>query len=110
MATYVQTGYRSVPDGLIARMVLAGSTNPNLTSATWSSPLFGDVTRGPSIVGMVPSGNKEAIRFNERLGFKLENELHDAHPDGSLLLMTMRREECRWLDLARLGRDVKVGA
>jgi RimJ/RimL family protein N-acetyltransferase len=49
------------------------------------------------VLGLVPSGNKAAIRFNEHLGFKLENELHGAHPDGSLLLMTMRRGECRWM-------------
>jgi RimJ/RimL family protein N-acetyltransferase len=61
------------------------------------------------VIGLVPSGNKEAIRFNERLGFKLENELFDAHPDGSLMLMTMRADECRWLD-ARLSRDLKIGA
>ena len=62
------------------------------------------------VIGLVPSGNKEAIRFNERLGFQLENELHGAHPDGSLLLMTMRRNDCRWIDNERLARDVKIGA
>jgi RimJ/RimL family protein N-acetyltransferase len=61
------------------------------------------------VIGLVPSGNKEAIHFNERLGFKLENELQDAHPDGSLLLMTMRSEDCRWLN-QRFAREVKVGA
>ena len=60
------------------------------------------------VIGLVPSGNNEALRFNERLGFKLENELHGAHPYGSLLLMTMRKDECRWLD-ERLAREVKVG-
>jgi RimJ/RimL family protein N-acetyltransferase len=60
------------------------------------------------VIGLVPSGNKEAIRFNERLGFKLEKELHGAHPDGSLLLMAMRKADCRWLD-ERLAREVKVG-
>lgn len=49
------------------------------------------------IIGLVPSGNKEAIRFNTHLGFKLETTLVDAHPDGALLLMTMRRGECRYL-------------
>jgi RimJ/RimL family protein N-acetyltransferase len=49
------------------------------------------------IIGLVPSGNKEAIRFNTHLGFRLETTLVDAHPDGALLLMTMRRGECRYL-------------
>jgi len=61
------------------------------------------------VIGLVPSGNKEAIKFNERIGFKLENELHGAHPDGSLLLMTMRPEECRWME-ARYGKEVRSPA
>jgi len=49
------------------------------------------------VIGLVPSGNLDAIRFNTHLGFKLCTELVGAHPDGSLLLMTMRREECKYL-------------
>jgi RimJ/RimL family protein N-acetyltransferase len=51
------------------------------------------------VLGLVPSGNVEAIRLNKHLGFKVINEIEDAHPDGSLILMAMRREECRWLKL-----------
>jgi len=58
------------------------------------------------VIGLVPSGNTDAIRFNTRLGFKVENELIGAHPDGALLLMTMRREDCRWLE-ARYGKEVR---
>ncbi len=61
------------------------------------------------VIGLVPSGNREALRFNERLGFKVENELHDAHPDGSLVLMTMRRDECRWTE-ERYGKEVRTTA
>lgn len=58
------------------------------------------------VIGLVPSGNLSAINFNLRIGFKLINDLQDAHPDGSLLLMTMRREECRWLE-ARYGKEIR---
>jgi RimJ/RimL family protein N-acetyltransferase len=61
------------------------------------------------VIGLVPSGNKAAVKFNERVGFKLENELKGAHPDGSLLLMTMRREDCRFLE-ARYGKEVQSPA
>jgi RimJ/RimL family protein N-acetyltransferase len=57
------------------------------------------------VIGLVPSGNEAAFRFNQRLGFKLIDEIKDAHPDGSLLLMTMRPEDCRWLE-ARYGKEV----
>lgn len=49
------------------------------------------------VIGLVPSGNEVALRFNTHLGFKTELSLDDAHPDGALVLMTMRRGECRFL-------------
>jgi RimJ/RimL family protein N-acetyltransferase len=51
------------------------------------------------VMGLVPSGNKEALRMNRHLGFKVETTLEGAHPDGALILMVMRREECRWLKM-----------
>lgn len=58
------------------------------------------------IIGMVPSGNLEAIRFNNHLGFKQVLELKGAHPDGSLLLMTMERWECRYLNRNSNGQEI----
>lgn len=49
------------------------------------------------IIGLVPSGNADAIRFNKHLGFETRITLEDAHPDGSLILMTMRRGQCRYI-------------
>ena len=49
------------------------------------------------VLGFVPSGNTDAIRFNTHIGFKVEAVLEGAHPDGALWLMTMKRGECRYL-------------
>jgi RimJ/RimL family protein N-acetyltransferase len=49
------------------------------------------------VLGLVPSGNKSAVRLNKHLGFKVLMDVADAHPDGSLILMSMRREDCRWV-------------
>ena len=49
------------------------------------------------VLAMVPSDNVVALDIDRRLGFKLVCELDGAHPDGSLFLMRMRREECKWL-------------
>jgi hypothetical protein len=51
------------------------------------------------VLGLVPSGNTEALKLNKHLGFKVITEIEGAHPDGSLILMAMRREECRWLKM-----------
>lgn len=53
------------------------------------------------ILGVVPAANAAARRLDEHLGFTLEATLRDAHPSGDLLLYTMRREQCRWLNLKR---------
>jgi L-amino acid N-acyltransferase YncA len=62
------------------------------------------------VIGLVPSGNTDAIRFNTHLGFKTRTILEGAHPDGALLLMTMERGECRYLNRKRYGQKVKAAA
>jgi len=49
------------------------------------------------ILGMVGSRNREAMRFDLHVGFKLHTIIPDAHPDGELHILTMRREDCRWI-------------
>lgn len=46
----------------------------------------------------IGEGNTVAQRLVEGVGFRLETELADAHPTGSLLLYVMRRADCRWLE------------
>ncbi len=50
------------------------------------------------ITATVAEGNKEARKFDEKLGFVLETTLSDAHPTGGLLVYVMRRQDCRWLE------------
>lgn len=60
------------------------------------------------VIGLVPSGNKDAIRFNTHLGFKTRLVLDGAHPDGSLIVMTMDRAECRYLNRDRHGQEIRT--
>jgi hypothetical protein len=53
------------------------------------------------ITGLVHSGNAEARRFDEHLGFVLEATLKDAVPGGDLLVYKMTKADCRWLNLRR---------
>lgn len=56
------------------------------------------VTCGYNVVfGLVPSGNTVALDIDYRLGFKEVATIADAHPDGALHFLMMRREDCRWL-------------
>lgn len=53
------------------------------------------------LTGLVEESNKEAMRFNTRLGFKVEARLAGAATDGGdTMIMVMTRENCRWLTRA----------
>lgn len=47
----------------------------------------------------VPASNSRALEFDRKLGFKEEARLKDVFPDGDLVVLSMRREDCRWLRL-----------
>jgi hypothetical protein len=49
------------------------------------------------VLGHVGSKNFDALRFDLHLGFKHHTTIPDAHPDGALHILTMRREDCRWI-------------
>ena len=61
------------------------------------------------VLGLVPSGNREAIRFNTRIGFHVENVLKDAHPDGSLILMSLRKPDVERFLTERFSKRVLAG-
>jgi len=49
------------------------------------------------VCGTVPFSKQELVDFNCRLGFQVEARIKDAYKDGDLVIMTMRKEDCRWL-------------
>lgn len=50
------------------------------------------------VCGTIPSSKLDLRKFNERLGFTVECAIKDAYKDGDLLIMSMTREQCRWLN------------
>jgi RimJ/RimL family protein N-acetyltransferase len=54
------------------------------------------------VLGKVPSGNAQALKMDLKLGFEQLCEIEGGHPDGSLFILAMKRENCRWI------RDAKV--
>ena len=51
------------------------------------------------ILATVASTNKEALKLDRHLGFVDKAYIEDAHEDGDLVILAMRRENCRWLDI-----------
>lgn len=51
------------------------------------------------IVGLVPSYNEEARSLNRKLGYREEAVVEGYFPRGDMVVMTMTRDQCRWLGL-----------
>jgi len=51
------------------------------------------------ILASVASTNTEALRLDRHLGFVDKAYIEDAHLNGDLVILAMRRENCRWLDI-----------
>ena len=60
--------------------------------------------RVKKVIVTIPSGNLQSIKFCRKLGFSEEARVTDAFPDGDLILMTMRKDDCRWLERGPRGR------
>lgn len=61
------------------------------------------------ILAPVAESNAESIKFVKKLGFQEEARILDAHPDGSLLIFTMTRQDCRFIG-ERYGQRLAVTA
>jgi hypothetical protein len=57
------------------------------------------------VLGLIPSGNKDALKLNEHLGFQIDTVIPHAHPDGALIVMAMYRQGCKWLKNHKYWRE-----
>jgi len=47
----------------------------------------------------ISSNNEDSLKFSRHLGFVDKAYIEDAHEDGDLVILAMRRENCRFLDI-----------
>ena len=59
------------------------------------------------ILATLAADNEEAVRLNRHLGFQEKCVIEDAHEDGDLMIMSMKREDCKWLNLNAPLRKLK---
>jgi len=57
-----------------------------------------DVLKCKKLLGTVLESNLAARRFDEGLGFKIEAFIKDVAPDGGLIIYSMTREQCKFLE------------
>lgn len=56
-----------------------------------------DTMKVHKVLGIVPSTNANALTFDAHLGFTEEARVKGACPGGDLIILTMTRDACRWL-------------
>jgi RimJ/RimL family protein N-acetyltransferase len=56
------------------------------------------------IIGLVDSTNEAALRFDKALGFKVEHTIENAGKTGNLVLLSLAKANCRWIDGGPHGR------
>ena len=53
------------------------------------------------LVGVIPSHNRKSVEMAKALGFREMHRIRDGWTEGDdLLLLEMRREDCRWIQEA----------
>lgn len=50
-------------------------------------------------IAPVSSDNEKSIKFVEKMGYKKEATIKDAHPKGDILIYSLVREDCRFLEV-----------
>jgi len=86
-------------NGASCEMHVAGEGNwvtRDLLYATFDYAF--NVAKLKVVIGMVPSTNKKAIRFDKHVGFEEVARIKNGTPDGDLVIMQLRRENCRYLE------------
>lgn len=51
------------------------------------------------LFGQVGVHKPEVIKIDLQLGFKIEATIKDVYPEGDMLLLSMYKEDCRWLTM-----------
>lgn len=79
----------------VCHIAIEGLMTPAYLAAIFHYPfVYGGLEK---IIAPVSEGNEESVRFVKKLGFRKEAQLLDAHPDGSILLFTMSKDQCKFI-------------
>lgn len=64
-----------------------------------------------AVYGQVAANNERALRLDKHLGFREITRLANAVEDGvDLVILEMRREDCRWIKDRRVNHGIKEPA
>lgn len=86
-------------ESMWVHVAIEGRLTPAYLRAIFDYPfVYCDVKK---VIGTVSSGNVKAIKFDENLGFTEEARIRDAAPDGDIIIYTMSKDQCRYINYGR---------
>lgn len=91
------TNYTGASIGMHTAAFAPRWISPNLLWATFSYPF--EQLECRKVFGQVQASNYNAMKFDLGLGFKIEAVIKDVFPDGDMNVMSMLKEDCRWLKI-----------
>lgn len=68
----------------------------------WNTFHFAFNTVGvKKVIGKVHENNYKSIKLCLHLGLQIETAIKDVYPNGDALIMSMYRDDCKWLDIPK---------
>ena len=80
---------------IMASIAVEGIITPLYLAAIFHYPFI--YLNAKKIICKIAESNLNSINLCKKMGFRKEAQLLDAHPDGSLLIYTMTKEQCRFI-------------
>jgi RimJ/RimL family protein N-acetyltransferase len=81
---------------ITAHIVIKGRMTPSFLAAIFDYPF--NVCGVEKIIAPVEIENVKSAKLVENMGFIPEARLADCHPNGDIVLYTMKRDDCRFLE------------
>ena len=88
---------------ITAHMVVEGRLTRSFIAAIFDYPYR--ICRVTTVILPVTKANTRSVRLVEHMGFTAAATLTDCHPDGDLVLYTLRRADCRFLEGPYVGKE-----
>lgn len=93
-------------NGRTMRMHCAGEGNWLNRNLLWFSFHYAfNLNNVTKLIGLVDSLNEAALKFDKHLGFVEEARIKDAGWDEDLVILTMTKEQCKYLNLTPRMED-----
>ena len=92
---------------ITCHIAVTGRMTPAYLFAIFDYPF--NVCKVGKIIVPVSSANLTSIRFVEKMGFQEEARINNAMPDGDMVIFTMPKERCKYLE-NRYGKKCSSSA